>query len=842
MVRHNNALLVLALILTVGYWPRPCGAADVGEAEESAPSSCPNVTTVSIPSNATSSSNKVQITDASCTSSVVKVRGTTLDLRHQGIAAVTSLLTVDVVKLDNNALRTFTTSNNISGLIPTIDEFKFPTTLSALDLANNALGDLAAADLPSSLQYLNLSGNPIGSLSNVSFPSSLLRLDVADASIATLENFSFPSSVTNLNFSGNPITRIKGVIFPDFLTELTLIATTNSATTSTVSVVTPDKTRALQMTEEDPTTQSVSVLEEFEVRQSDADRFEKLTLWDVSTTSTLSCSDSNANPRYVQDTMLCVLSDSEFADKYENVLIAASSGSRSSSMWGADHSSSQEVERVALKETLDQRRSWFLIGAAALLSAFTVLLFVNGLCLSLRRSVRGASKGKGSQSTLTKTKSGRPNTFWHENSSMEPDEDVRHLLTSDPPTEAQPEPEFDAEAGDSAEKKTKSNDPIVHLQRELPRCKIDGSLVTHRELLSSTMSESTEESSSAFIYFKAAFHGKTVVLKTLSIAGYLENKSGSRDNGAVAALWGFVEEIRLSSTLSHPQIVAFYGFVRMNRVAEQTEGEGVALVMEYMNKGDLNMFIQEHKRSLQRKHGFISDNKSDDDYDIRSDDEIGPSIDRHDPGKWNWRGSSVYKSKFSIAIEVAQAVHYLHSFTPPLFHGNLSSRKVFLDSDWNVKLGDLTCCSALRRWSSSHKSDIGSLPSTATRSSGRSNCSSQTAGGEIHMDMTVWTAPEVLDGRQYTQKADIYSFGVLLSQLATYECTSAEHSVMDDTEVPMLNNSDKEQTSADGEAPTPIRLLMFRCQAFQPEIRPTADELIQELRQIEHELQEKAAT
>ncbi|KAG2979729.1 hypothetical protein PC118_g11597 [Phytophthora cactorum] len=194
MVRHNNALLVLALILTVGYWPRPCGAADVGEAEESAPSSCPNVTTVSIPSNATSSSNKVQITDASCTSSVVKVRGTTLDLRHQGIAAVTSLLTVDVVKLDNNALRTFTTSNNISGLIPTIDEFKFPTTLSALDLANNALGDLAAADLPSSLQYLNLSGNPIGSLSNVSFPSSLLRLDVADASIATLENFSFPSS------------------------------------------------------------------------------------------------------------------------------------------------------------------------------------------------------------------------------------------------------------------------------------------------------------------------------------------------------------------------------------------------------------------------------------------------------------------------------------------------------------------------------------------------------------------------------------------------------------------------------------------------------------------------
>eukprot|EP00644_Phytophthora_capsici_P012756 jgi/Phyca11/503839/fgenesh2_kg.PHYCAscaffold_5_\ len=103
------------------------------------------------------------------------------------------------------------------------------------------------------------------------------------------------------------------------------------------------------------------------------------------------------------------------------------------------------------------------------------------------------------------------------------------------------------------------------------------------------------------------------------------------------------------------------------------------------------------------------------------------------------------------------------------------------------------------------------------------------------MDMTIWTAPEVLDGRQYTQKADIYSFGVLLSQLATYECSSLEHSVMDDTEVPMLNN-DKDNSSGDSGAPTPIRLLMFRCQAFQPEVRPTADELLHELHQIEHEL------
>ncbi|KAL3658305.1 hypothetical protein V7S43_016693 [Phytophthora oleae] len=845
---HRYAVvLVLVLILTVGHWTHSCLAVNVGEAEGSGASSCPNVTTVSVygsSSNSTKTStpsnNRVQVTDTSCTSSVVKVATisdvSTLDLRHRDIAAVASLPSVNTVRLDNNELRAFTTSSNISELylpnnsIPTIDEFKFPTTLTLLDLSNNALGDFDGATLPSSLQYLNLSGNPISSLFNVSFPSNLLHLDVNDASVGLLEKFSFPSSITTLNFSRNPITVIKGVIFPDSLTDLTLIATSNVATTTTASVVTPDEARVLQTTDGSPISQTVSVLEEFEVRQSDAERFEKLTLWDVSTTSTLSCSDSNANPRYVQDTMLCVLSDSDFASKYESVVIAASSESRSGSMWGTEASSSREAERIALKETMDQRRSWFLIAAAALLAAFTVLLFVNGLCLCLGRKVRGASKGKENKPALTKAETFRPSKFWKENTRMEQDEEVHHLLSTTDGDSSQPEPEIE---------ERDARDPVVHLRQELPRWEMDGSLLMNRELLSSTILDQNDtpgngESLSPFVYFKAAFQRKPVVLKTRSIPDHLEG------NEALAELWGFVEEIRLSSTVSHPQIVVFYGFVQMTRVTEQIEGKGVALVMECMNKGDLNSFIQRHKRSLLDSEATPYRNDRDYDEDLlKSDGEVKLSIDRNDAERWSWRPSSaVYKSKLSIAIEVVQALQYLHSFSQPLFHGNLSSRKVFLDSDWTVKLGDLTCCSALRRWSSSHKHS--EAPSTGSaRFSGRSNGNSQ-QGEEIPMDMTIWTAPEVLDGRQYTQKADIYSFGVLLSQLATYEFSSPEHSVMDDTEVPMLNNTDKDNSSGDSEAPTPIRLLIFRCQAFQPEVRPTADELLQELHQIEHELMDKA--
>ncbi|RLN45090.1 hypothetical protein BBO99_00003769 [Phytophthora kernoviae] len=851
--------LTLALLLAV------CHAVNVGEMEES---SCPNVTTVSIYSS--SSSN----------------RRRTLDLRKREIAAVESLPRVDIVRLDNNQLQSFATTNNITELylannsITMLTDFTFPDALTVLDLANNDLGDIDGVEFSTSLQYLNLSGNAIGFLNNISFPSSLLHLDMSDSSIASLENLSFPSTVTTLNFSGNPITLIKGVIFPASLTELALTATAKSTTTTT-SVITPEEARTLQTGNGGNTVQSASVLQEFEVRQSDADMFEKLSLWDVSTTSTLSCSDSDASPRYVQDTMLCVLSDNEFAAKYEEVVLQASSGS--TSMWGVDESSGQAIERVSLKETLDQRRSWFLMAAAALLTGLTIVMCVNAFCLCLRRQVRGLSKTKKRHSTLTKTASGKTKNFWLDSESMDPDDEILTLLSSDPLTtvqeDDQPEPEQD-ESGNSPTKQSRRIDPRANLQQELKRYEIAASLIKCKVSLSSIASNHDEvldeepgESSSSFVYFKAEYRRKLVALKTLSFSRPLEHNGGKQSREASTELWSFVQEIRLSSTLSHPQLIAFYGYVEMNAPASgQTNtasSEGLAMVMEYMSEGELNTFIQVHKRSLQQKQeelkhrprrantrerikslakrlswqdmapdGLTSNSDSD---NYSSEDGLGVSDDINSSGRWNWRTTSaVYKSKLSIAIEVAKAVQYLHSFSPPLFHGNLSSRKVFLDNGWNVKLGDLTCCSALRRWSSSHKHDGIAPPPDTAKSATRISEASSAISSEVHMDMTVWTAPEVLDGRQYTQKADIYSFGVLLAQLTSYECSSDEHSVMDDTEVPMLNNILQEHPPVDGEAPTPIRLLMFRCQAFQPEVRPTAEELLQELHQIEYDITEKS--
>ncbi|GMF21387.1 unnamed protein product [Phytophthora fragariaefolia] len=125
-------------------------------------------------------------------------------------------------------------------------------------------------------------------------------------------------------------------------------------------------------------------------------------------------------------------------------------------------------------------------------------------------------------------------------------------------------------------------------------------------------------------------------------------------------------------------------------------------------------------------------------------------------GRRNWRGSSPYKGKLSIAIEVARAVSYaqavactsgsvLHSFSQPLLGGNLSSRKGFLDCEWNVELGDFVWCSAVWLWSSCETHNAIqriSLPQQHRQDSfmGRRNTSSQASGEAVDMDMTVWTA------------------------------------------------------------------------------------------------------
>ncbi|KAK7391099.1 hypothetical protein VNO78_19460 [Psophocarpus tetragonolobus] len=49
---------------------------------------------------------------------------------------------------------------------------------------------------------------------------------------------------------------------------------------------------------------------------------------------------------------------------------------------------------------------------------------------------------------------------------------------------------------------------------------------------------------------------------------------------------------------------------------------------------------------------------------------------------------SLWKNRFSIIVDVAEAIHYLHSLDPPIIHGDIKPSNILLDASFSAKLAD----------------------------------------------------------------------------------------------------------------------------------------------------------
>ncbi|KAL6061380.1 Pleckstrin y domain [Balamuthia mandrillaris] len=99
-----------------------------------------------------------------------------------------------------------------------------------------------------------------------------------------------------------------------------------------------------------------------------------------------------------------------------------------------------------------------------------------------------------------------------------------------------------------------------------------------------------------------------------------------------------------------------------------------------------------------------------------------------------------WKVRFDIALQVARGMNFLHTRRPPIIHRDLKSANVLVSIDKNKILCKIA--------------DFGS----------------SVAESRIRrrvVDNPVWCAPEVLRGEEYTEKVDVYSYGMLLYELAT---------------------------------------------------------------------------
>lgn len=166
--------------------------------------------------------------------------------------------------------------------------------------------------------------------------------------------------------------------------------------------------------------------------------------------------------------------------------------------------------------------------------------------------------------------------------------------------------------------------------------------------------------------------------------------------------------------------------------------------------------------------------------------------------------------KLQLATDVAEALVYVHSFLPPLVHRDLKSRNVLLSSDMQAKLTDFGSTRA--------KSE----DSTMTQGVGTGR----------------WLAPEVLAGSSdYDQSADIFSFGVLLSELDTHalpydDARGSNGNRLVDVAILQLVALGQLRPTFEDECPSELKALAARCMAQDPAERPSAPEVAYSLRTL----------
>ena len=95
----------------------------------------------------------------------------------------------------------------------------------------------------------------------------------------------------------------------------------------------------------------------------------------------------------------------------------------------------------------------------------------------------------------------------------------------------------------------------------------------------------------------------------------------------------------------------------------------------------------------------------------------------------------------NMALDAAKGMLYLHTRTPPIAHRDLKSANLLVDSQWHVKVADFNLSRALE-----------------------SNLSAST----LFITNPRWLSPEVLSGHPGQLAADVWAFGTVLWELATW--------------------------------------------------------------------------
>jgi serine/threonine protein kinase len=173
-----------------------------------------------------------------------------------------------------------------------------------------------------------------------------------------------------------------------------------------------------------------------------------------------------------------------------------------------------------------------------------------------------------------------------------------------------------------------------------------------------------------------------------------------------------------------------------------------------------------------------------------------------------FKGKLPLSVKYKILFEVAVAIYYLHSLSPPLVHRDIKSENIFITSAHRAKLGDFGICK------------IGLDPMMSPTAIGDASFYQTETIGTIH-----YMAPESMSRSIFFPASDIYSFGVVAWEFLVETEPFAEFGEFDImtavTNPKSVNFFLDHSYSFDPS----VKEIINQCLYFKPEERPCAADI-----------------
>ncbi|XP_047339326.1 serine/threonine-protein kinase EDR1 isoform X2 [Impatiens glandulifera] len=162
------------------------------------------------------------------------------------------------------------------------------------------------------------------------------------------------------------------------------------------------------------------------------------------------------------------------------------------------------------------------------------------------------------------------------------------------------------------------------------------------------------------------------------------------------------------------------------------------------------------------------------------------------------------KRRIKMALDVAKGMNCLHTSTPTIVHRDLKSPNLLVDNYWNVKVGDFGLSRLKHNTFLSSKSTAGTPE---------------------------WMAPEVLRNEPSNEKCDVYSFGVILWELATLRLPWTGMNPMQVVGAVGFQNRHLEIPK---EVDPLVARIILQCCQTDPSLRPSFAELTVALKSLQH--------